>query len=52
MPNKMAISKFLIGDFGKKTSVGRGLGELQFFGHLGKELELLIPVRTSLFMTF
>ena len=29
--NKMAISEFWSGDFGKKMSVGGGLGALQFF---------------------
>ena len=32
----MAISEFLSVDFGKITSVGGGLGDLQFFGSLKK----------------
>ena len=38
MLNKMAISKFWFVDFGKKMSVGGGLGALKFFGHLKREL--------------
>ena len=34
MMNKMGISEFRFGDFGKKMSVGGGLGNLQFFCHL------------------
>ena len=41
----MAISKFGSVDFGKKMSVGGGLGALQFFGHLKRVLELFISVR-------
>ena len=36
MMNKMAISKLLSVDFGKKMSVGGGLGPLQFFRSLKK----------------
>ena len=36
MLNKMAISKFSSDDFGKKMSVGRDLGALQFFWSLKK----------------
>ena len=43
----MAISEFWSGDFGEKISVGGGLGALQFFDHLQRELELLISVRKS-----
>ena len=34
MLHKMAISEFWSSDFGKKISVGGGLGALQLFGHL------------------
>ena len=47
MLNKMAISEFGSGDFGKEISVGGGLGALQFFGHLKRTLELFILVRMS-----
>ena len=46
------ISEFGSGDFGKKMSVGGGLGALQFFGHLKRALELLISVRMSTLTTF
>ena len=36
MLNKMAISKFLSGDFGKKMSMGGGLVALHFFWSLKK----------------
>ena len=36
MLNKMAISKFWSGDFGKKKSVGEGLVALHFFKSLKK----------------
>ena len=47
MMNKMAISEFSSGDFGKIIGVGGGLGTLQFFGHLKRALELFISVRMS-----
>ena len=52
MLNKMAISEFLSGGFGKRLSVGGGLGVLQFFGHLKRALELFISVRMSPHTTF
>ena len=48
MLNKMAISKFWSGDFGKIISVGGGLGALHFFRSLKRALELSISVRMSL----
>jgi hypothetical protein len=45
MLNEMAISKFWLGDFRKTMSVGGGQVALQFFGHLKRALELLIPVQ-------
>ena len=47
MLNKMAISEFWSGDFGKIISVGGGQGALQFFGHLKRALELFISIRMS-----
>jgi hypothetical protein len=44
MLNKMAISKFRSGNFGKQMSVGEGLVALHFFGHLKRALDLLIFV--------
>ena len=41
MLNKMAIPKFWYGGLGKNER-GRGLGALQFFGHIKRALELLI----------
>ena len=47
MLNKIAISEFWSSDFGKKISLGGGLGALQLFGHLKRALELFISVRTK-----
>ena len=52
MVNKMAISEFWSGDFREKTSMGGGLGALQFFGHLKRALEHLISVKMSPLATF
>ena len=48
MLNKMAVSEFRSGDYGKTISVGGGLGALQFFCHLKRALELFISVRIPL----
>ena len=52
MLNKMAISEFRSGDFGKKMSVGGGQGALQFFRSLKTALELLISIKMRPIATF
>jgi len=47
MLNKMDLSKFWSGDFGKKMSVGGDLVVLHFW-NLKRALELLISVRTEI----
>jgi hypothetical protein len=42
MLNKIAFSKFWLGDFGEKMSMGGGQVVLQFCGYLKRALELLI----------